>query len=127
MNAFEQALEESWNEVEDGIDYVLDFLYDSCDGDFETLKEELELDDEEFQELEEQLRRRVDSKGKVSRTKTKKVRKRQATRTTGMSQSQLRRRGRKAAKSRKRNPAGVRQAKRKRSKAMKRRKQMGIS
>lgn len=81
---------------------------------------------EEVMDLDETRRRRVNSKGKVVRIRSREIRRRTAQKTTGMTRSALKRRARKAARSRRRNPGGQRRALRKRRRAMRKRKQMGI-
>jgi hypothetical protein len=111
---------------------VLEFIINAYgDGleesiDYKALKEEMDLDEEEVEELKEAFVRRVSSTGAIKKIKNKTIRKIRATATTGMSLSQRKMRARKSALSRKRNPSGVRKAIRKRSKAMMRRKRMGI-
>ncbi len=80
----------------------------------------------ECEQLEEQLKRRVSSSGKVSRVRSRQVRSRQAVRTTGMSKTALKRRARKAARTRRRDVGATRRAVKKRKKAMRRRRQLGV-
>lgn len=93
--------------------------------------EELDIDPSELNDIveriEESLKRRVSSKGQVSKVRSRDIRRRRATATTGMSRTQLKRRARRAAITRKRNPGAVRKAVRKRKRAMRRRKQLNIS
>ena len=131
MNLFEEALEKGYEEIEEAEEYILDFLLDSIDHDIseeslKRLQEDLELTDEEFQELEEKIVKHVDSKGKITKKKDRKTRARRATITTGRSKSSLKRSARKTARTKKRNPGGTRRALKKRKKAIRRRKQMGI-
>lgn len=81
---------------------------------------------EEVMALDETRRRRVSAKGTVTRIRSREIRRRTAQKTTGMTRSALKRRARKAARTRRRNPGGQRRALRKRRRAMRRRKQMGI-
>lgn len=111
---------------------VLEFVVNAYgDGleesiDYDALKEEIGLDDEELEEIREVFVRRVSSTGAIKKIQPKTIRKIRATATTGMSLSQRKLRAKKAALSRRRNPGSVRKAIRKRGKAMMRRKQMGI-
>ena len=111
---------------------VLEFIINAYgDGleesiDYKALKEEMDLDDEEVEELKEAFVRRVSSTGEIKKIKNKTIRKIRATATTGMSLSQRKMRARKSALARRRSPSGVRKAIRKRGKAMMRRKRMGI-
>lgn len=111
---------------EDHDDLVLDFLVDAYADDFDAIKEELGMTDEAFEELKESLVKRVNAKGQVTKVKSKKIRKLRAPSTTGMSRAALKMRGRKSARARKRSPGTLRRSLRKRAKAMKRRKQMGL-
>lgn len=111
---------------EDHDELVLDFLSEAYADDFEAMKEELGMTDEAFDELKEALVKRVNSKGQVTKVKSRKIRKLRAPSTTGMSRAALKMRGRKSAKARKRSPGTMRVALKKRRKALKRRKQMGI-
>ncbi len=63
---------------------------------------------------------------KVTKTKSLKSRKRHASVTKGMSKSKLRQIARKGARTKKKNPGGMRKAMKKRKKALKRRKNMGM-
>lgn len=80
---------------------------------------------EELQDIDEAYKKRVSSTGKVTRVQSKKIRSRRATRTTGMSRSSLKRRAKKAAKTRKRDVGGTKRAVKKRKKAMRKRRQIG--
>lgn len=80
----------------------------------------------ELEDLEEQLKRRVTSTGQISRVRSRQVRSRRAVQTTGMSKTALKRRARKAARTRRRDVGGQRRAVRKRKKAMRRRRQLGV-
>lgn len=80
----------------------------------------------ENQEINEILVKRVDAKGTITRLKDRKTRERLATMTTGISKSTRRRIARKAAKTKRANPSINRRAVRKRKKAMRKRKAMGI-
>lgn len=130
------AKEQNWYLVEDDLTFSgadeeisesLDLDY--SDDVFDLIAESgwfEEMLAEESEELDEQLKRRVDSKGKVSRVKSKKVRSRRATRTTGMSKSALKRRSKKSARTRKKDVGGTKRAGKKRKKAMRRRRSMGV-
>ena len=132
MGLFEEDLEDSWFELEsDPENALIDEMICSCETDdieelITELREELELDPDDFSYFEESVRRRVSADGSVSKVKSKRVRSRNATRTTGMSKSELRRRAKKAARTRKRSGQKTKAANKKRAKAMKKRKQRGI-
>jgi len=125
---FDELIESEQEELGTLEDYLYEFYLASCDeSELDELKEELGLTDEEFkQHLDEAMTKHVSSKGKVTRTRSRKQRSRSATRTTGMSKSELRRRAKKAARTRRKNPASLKKAIRKRQKAMKRRRAMHI-
>lgn len=127
MENFDELLESELNLIEEEYDDVLlDFIEDAYEGDLESLSEDLEITLEEATELYEQLVKRVSSRGAVTKTKTRSVRSRRATRTTGMSRAKLKRRARLAARTRRKSPGSIKKAVRKRNKALRRRKQMGI-
>lgn len=120
-------LEEETAALEEIDEYIVEFFIDSCeDGDYSSLQEVFDLTDEEMQELTEQLVKRVNSKGQVRKTLSRKIRSRRAAMTTGISKSQLKIRGRKAARTKKRAPMIQRKALRKRRKALRKRKQFGL-
>lgn len=131
---FEEVLKEEYEELDflseenEILDAECFFLLD--ESELLELQEELGYTDEEMDilknTLEENLRRRVNSKGKVTKVRSRQVRSRRAVQTTGMSRSQLKRRARRAAITRKRNPAIMRKALRKRRKALRKRKSLGI-
>jgi hypothetical protein len=124
---FLELLEEETAALEEVDEYLIDFLIDSCeDGDYSSLKEALDLTDEEVQELTEQMVKRVNSQGQIRKTLSRKIRSRRASMTTGMSKSQLKIRARKATRTKKRSPMIQRKALRKRRKAMRKRKQFGL-
>lgn len=122
---FIELLEREYDALDESTEYVLEFLRDSSTDD-----EYAAIITEAFGELDEDLMealvKRVRSDGTVRKTLNRAIRKRRASLTTGMSKANLRIRGRKAARTRKRSPGTVRKALRKRRKAMRRRKQMGI-
>jgi hypothetical protein len=91
-----------------------------------SLREEFDFDEEEMSELLEATARRVNSRGSVSRVRSKKSRQQNASRTTGMSRTERKRRAKKSARTRKKNPGTLRRAVKKRNKAMRRRKAMNI-
>lgn len=136
MNEFLQKLDESYGELEDIVELTeeeseqyLDDLLEDYGYDLDTIVEALELDlDGEIEDIEvyEALKKRVDSKGRVTRVKDRKTRKRRAGATTGMSKTKRKMRARKASKTRKRSPGSVRKAVKKRRKSLRKRKQMGI-
>ncbi|MDA3806858.1 MAG: prohead core protein [Thiomicrorhabdus sp.] len=111
---------------EDLEDTVLDLLADAYHDDMSTMQEDLELSDEDYAVLSEALTKHVSSTGKVTKTKSLKSRKRHASVTKGMSKSKLRQIARKGARTKKKNPGGMRKAMKKRKKALKRRKNMGM-
>lgn len=76
--------------------------------------------------ISEIIVKRVDSKGNISRIKDRETRKRLAYQTTGLSNAKRRLIARKAAKTRKANPTIVVRAMRKKKRAEKRRKAMGL-
>lgn len=125
---FLELVESELNELyEESDETLLDFLEDAYDtSEYDLMKEEMGFSDEEHEAIVEALVKRVDSKGNVTRTQNRRVRKARATQTTGLSRSALKARGRKAARARRANPGAVRQGLRKRRRALKRRKQMNI-
>ena len=124
---FLELLQEETEALEEIDDYIIDFFLESCDdGDYSSLKEVFDLTDEEVQELTEQMVKRVNSKGQIRKTLSRKIRSRRAAITTGVSKSQLKLRGRKAARTKKRAPMIARKALRKRKKALRKRKQYGL-
>lgn len=123
---FEKLLEEEYSKMDlEGM--CLSELYEAFDDDFESMRIELELTEEDMEEIKESYVRRVTSDGTISKIKNRTTRKMQAGRTTGMSKAARSLRARKAARTRKANPASIKLANRRRTKAMRRRKQMGIS
>ena len=128
--SFFELLEESYKELAEQMDVsdemILEEYVDEFEGTVDELAEDLDIDVEDAMELLEQLKKRVDSKGNITRVKSKAIRTRRAGLTTGMSKAERQRRGRKAARTRKRNPGIVRKALKKRRKSLRRRKQMGI-
>lgn len=76
--------------------------------------------------LSEVLVKHVDSKGNITRKKDRETRKRLAYQTTGLSTAKRRLIARKAAKTRKANPTIVVRAMRKKKRAERRRKAMGL-
>lgn len=126
MSEFLERLEESYEQLEEFDDIILEAYVDEFDGTVEELAEDLELTIEETEELLEQLRKRVTSTGAVTRVKSRAQRSRRAGLTTGMSKTQRQLRARKAARTKKKNPGIARRALKKRKKALRRRKQMGI-
>lgn len=115
-------------EALEALEYVINAYGDGLEEsiDYDALKEEIGLDDDEVSELKEAFVRRVSSTGEIKKIQNKTVRKIRASATTGMTRTQLKMRARKSALARKRNPSGVRKAIRKRNKAMIRRKRLGI-
>lgn len=128
MNFFER-LEEELDIIEEALaDELADLLEDSFSEEDspEMLMEMLGIDRESAEVLLENLRKRVSAKGQVRRLRSREYRRRHAQRTTGLSRHQRRLRARRAARTRRRNPTSVRKAIRKRKRAMRRRKMMGI-
>lgn len=76
--------------------------------------------------IEEAIVKRVSFDGKISRMKDRKTRMRQAFQTTGLSKAERRRIARKSARTLRQRPGIVKKKNRKRGRAMKRRKSMGI-
>lgn len=76
--------------------------------------------------LQEIIVKHVDAKGNITRTKDRETRKRLAYQTTGLSTAKRRLIARKAAKTRKANPTIVVRAMRKKKRAERRRKSMGL-
>lgn len=111
---------------EDADDMFLDFLQNAYEGEYELMKEELELTDEEYEAIMENFVRRVSSDGSITKMKSRKIRKARATMTTGLSRAALKQRARKAARTKRANPGIARKALRKRRKALRRRRQMGL-
>lgn len=77
--------------------------------------------------LQEVIVKHVDAKGNITRTKDRETRKRLAYQTTGLSTAKRRLIARKAAKTRKANPTIVVRAMRKKKRAERRRKSMGLT
>ncbi len=84
-----------------------------------SLNEELQLN--EF------IVKRVNSRGEVSRVKDRKTRERQAFQTTGLSKAKRRQIARKATKTKRANPSIQTRAGRKRKKALRKRKALGLN
>lgn len=77
--------------------------------------------------LQEVIVKHVDAKGNITRTKDRETRKRLAFQTTGLSTAKRRLIARKSAKTRKANPTIVVRAMRKKKRAERRRKAMGLT
>lgn len=77
-------------------------------------------------QIDERIVKRVNSKGKISRSLDKRTRKRRATQTTGMSPAKRKQIARRAARTKKRNPMIGKRALRKRRKALRKRKALGL-
>lgn len=123
---FLEMLEEEYSTIAEHDQEVLDFLIGEDELTPESIAEAFDLDEEESKELYEQIIKTVDSSGTVTRKISRNIRSRRAALTTGISKSKLKLRARKAARTKKQNPMiGVR-ALRKRRKALRRRKQMGL-
>lgn len=81
----------------------------------------------EDMQLNEFIVKHVSARGEITRTKDRKTRERNAFQTTGLSKAKRRQIARKATKTKIANPAGQSRAQRKRKKALKRRKALGLS
>ena len=79
------------------------------------------------EQLNEFIVKHVSSRGEVTRTKDRKTRERNAFQTTGLSKAKRRQIARKVVKAKKANPSGQVKGLRKRKKALKRRKALGLS
>ena len=79
------------------------------------------------EQLNEFIIKHVSSRGEVTRTKDRKTRERNAFQTTGLSKAKRRQIARKVVKAKKANPSGQVKGLRKRKKALKRRKALGLS
>ena len=124
---FLDILEEEYKTLEAHDEDVLDFLIgEDADLTPESIAEALEISVDDASALYEQIVKTVNSSGVVTRKVSRDIRARRAALTTGISKSKLKLRARKAARTKKQNPMiGVR-ALRKRRKALRRRKQMGL-
>lgn len=125
---FSELVEEQFEIlVEDFEDELHDFIEENYDMDeVELLAEDFEISVDEATELMENIKKRVNAKGQVRKIRSREYRSRHAAMTTGMSKAKLKLRARRSAKARRKNPTGLRKALRKRAKAMKRRRMMGI-
>jgi hypothetical protein len=101
-------------------------LYQVVNGKTDDLFESAE-DLLENYDLSEVVARHVDASGTISRRKDKKTRERQATQKTGLSKAKRRLIARKAAKTKRADKGGQLQATRKRKKALRKRKSMGLA
>lgn len=81
----------------------------------------------EEMQLNEFIVKHVSSTGEITRRKDIKTRQRNAFQTTGLSKAKRRQIARKATKSKLANPSGQKRGERKRKKAIKRRKALGLS
>ncbi|AJD81982.1 phage capsid and scaffold [Yersinia phage phiR1-RT] len=81
----------------------------------------------EEMELNEFIVKHVSSRGEVTKTHDRKTRSRRAFQTTGLSKAKRRAIARKVVRSKKSNPSATVRGSRKRKRAMKRRKIMGLS
>lgn len=123
---FLEMLEEEYSTIAEHDQEVLYFLIGEDELTPESIAEAFDLGEEESMALYEQIIKTVDSSGTVTRKISRNIRSRRAALTTGISKSKLKLRARKAARTKKQNPMiGVR-ALRKRRKALRRRKQMGL-
>jgi hypothetical protein len=124
---FLELIEQEMQLIEEQLaDSVIDFILECYDEEeYPLIKEEFSLDGEEYEAVMEMVRQ-VSSTGAVTKTQKRAVRKIRAGMTTGMTAQERRQRAMKAARTRKKNPAIVKRALKKRQKAMNRRKVMGI-
>ncbi|AHY25155.1 head scaffolding protein [Pectobacterium bacteriophage PM2] len=81
----------------------------------------------EDMELNEFIVKHVSSRGEITRTKDRKTRQRNAFQTTGLSKAKRRQIARKATKTKRANPSIQVRGERKRKKAIKKRKALGLS
>ena len=126
---FLEKLNEAYDSLDKDIEFLENFLFETSEDKEDFLQDACDLfgiSKDNAIELWEALVRRVNSQGKITRVKSRAVRSRRATLTTGMSRAALKRRARKAARTKKRNPSSMRKALRKRKKALRRRRQFGI-
>lgn len=77
-------------------------------------------------QLNEYIVKHVSAKGEVTKTQDRKTRERKAFQTTGLSKSTRRQIARKAVKTKRANPSTQVRAERKRKRALKRRKMLGL-
>lgn len=112
---------------DDMVDVMISLAKSSKPKDRKVAEELAELlaNDGHLEEVKEAIVKRVSSKGKVTRRKDRKTRQKRATQTTGLSKSKRRQIARKAARTKKANPATQRKASRKQKRAMRKRKSMG--
>ncbi|MGL4522746.1 MAG: prohead core protein [Bacilli bacterium] len=101
------------------------YLFQLANGKTEDLFETAEELFENY-EMSEAIGRHVDATGEISRRKDRKTRERQATSTTGLSKSRRRQIARKAAKTKRANKGDSMRAQRKRRRAIKKRKALGL-
>ena len=124
---FDELIEQELNLIEDETNTVFEsYALRAYEDDMETLAEDLGESVENATEFYEDMRRHVTSTGNITRSQSRSYRSRRATLTTHMSHSQLKLRARKAARTRKHNPSEMRRAIKKRKKAMKIRRRMGM-
>lgn len=123
---FLELLENEQRALEEVDDLFVDLFIESFEGDKDELLEFFDLTDEEAETICEQMVKRVNSQGKIRKTLSRQLRSRRAAMTTGMSKSQLKIRARKAARTKRKNPMIQVKALRKRKKAMRKRKQLGL-
>lgn len=121
---FLDKLEEEYKSLDESIENTIEWIVES--GDHQFLSEILLESGIDESIINEALVKRVSSTGDVRKILNKAIRSRRASLTTGLSKAELKLRARKAARTRKRTPGVVRKAIRKRRKAMRKRKQMGI-
>lgn len=111
---------------DDMVDVLMSLSKSKKSEDEQIAMELAELIGSTNEELRESLVKHVSSKGKITRRKSRKVRRRQATQTTGLSKGKRRQIARKAARTKKANPGITKRAQRKRKRAMKKRKSLGL-
>jgi predicted HAD superfamily Cof-like phosphohydrolase len=126
LKLLEETLEATDNLLFEETVYNVIEEYGFTDEEILEILESAELDDEEYDAVVEALQKSVKYTGDTRRRASRKVRQRRASLTTGMSKLARKLRARKAAKTKRKNPAIKRKANRRRRKAMRIRKQRGI-
>jgi|AntDeeMinimDraft_6_1070357.scaffolds.fasta_scaffold02005_2 hypothetical protein len=118
---FEDVLEQEMERVSENDALSFDDAYKYL----QSIQEEEKWTDEDVDAIMESLKKRVSSDGSVKKVRDKKTRSKKATRTTGMSKGELKRRGKKSAKTR--SHQSQTKSKRKRKKTNRIRRRMGLS
>jgi len=123
---FLELLESEHAQLDEIDEDICLFFLETVEPTVESIMECFDIDEETATDLLEQVVKSVDASGTVVRKLSRDIRSRRASLTTGVSKSQLKLRSRKSARTKKQNPMiGVR-ALRKRRKALRRRKQLGL-